>query len=254
MEVVVHHTMSTIGALQRRAFVHFLLAVESSVTGRTLAHIAVAIIKFSALAPLEAWSVRTRQHLVFAVRSLKSWRAHAPVAVLRAHATASVVAGPAITLSDLGVTVDPSEARQAGAGVAALTRVHARGAVGTGPVVRAVIQILVAEDSSPAFFAGALPRLFTGTMFTGRMEFTHITKEALPALSAFAFSRHSAVSISLIASIKTDWFLAVFSLPSRETGYLTVRLAGVVAKMVVSRCAYFGTSIPVVIFIADEPV
>lgn len=49
-------------------------------------------------------------------------------------------------------------------------------------------------------------------------------------------------------------FLAVFSLPSRQTGYLPVRLAGVVAKMVVSRSAYFGTSVPVVIVIADEPV
>lgn len=43
---------------------------------------------------------------------------------------------------------------------------------------------LVTKDASPAFFAGALPRLFTGTMFTGWMEFTHITKESLPALSA----------------------------------------------------------------------
>lgn len=246
--------MSTVGALQRGAFIHFLLAVESGVTGRTLAHVATAIINFFALATLEARSVRTRQNLVIAVRPFKTWRAHAPEAILRAHAMASVVAGPAVTLPDLGVTVDPGEARQAGAGVAALARVHARGAVGTGPVVRAVIQILVTEDSSPAFFAGALPRLFTGTMFTGRMEFTHITKEALPALSAFAFSRHCAVSISFVTSIKTEWFLAVFSLPSRETGYLTVRLAGVVAKMVVSRSAYFGTSIPVVIFIADEPV
>lgn len=125
------------------------------------------------------------------------------------------MAGPAVTLPDLGVTVDPGEAWQAGAGVAALARVHARGPVGTGSVMRAVVQILVAEDSSPAFFAGALPRLFTGTMFTGRMEFTHITKEPLPALSAFAFSGHCAVPISFITPFKTDWFLAVFSLPSR---------------------------------------
>lgn len=60
------------------------------------------------------------------------------------------------------------------------------------------------------------------------------------------------VSIWCLSLLLT--FLAVFSLPSRQTGYLPVRLAGVVAKMVVSRSAYFGTSVPVVIVIADEPV
>lgn len=43
---------------------------------------------------------------------------------------------------------------------------------------------LVTEDASPAFLAGALPLVFTGTVFTGGMEFTHITKESLPAVSA----------------------------------------------------------------------
>lgn len=49
-------------------------------------------------------------------------------------------------------------------------------------------------------------------------------------------------------------FLAVLSLPSLSAGYLPVGLAGVVAKMVVSWSAYFGTSVPVVIFFADDPV
>lgn len=56
-------------------------------------------------------------------------------------AAASVVTGPAVTLPDLQVTVDTSETRQAGAGVAALTCVHARGPVGTGFVMCAEVQI-----------------------------------------------------------------------------------------------------------------
>lgn len=43
---------------------------------------------------------------------------------------------------------------------------------------------LVTEDATPALFAGALIRLLAGTVFTGRMKFTHITKQSLPALSA----------------------------------------------------------------------
>lgn len=66
-------------------------------------------------------------------RSERDFRTH--------QALASVVAGLAVTLPDLRVTVDPSEARQACAGVAALARVHARGPVGTGFVMGAVVQI-----------------------------------------------------------------------------------------------------------------
>lgn len=56
-------------------------------------------------------------------------------------AVASVATGLAVTLPDLHVTVDPGEARQAGAGVAALACIHTRGPVGAGFVVGAVVQI-----------------------------------------------------------------------------------------------------------------
>lgn len=57
------------------------------------------------------------------------------------HAAASVATGLAVTLPDLQVTVNPGEAWQAGAGVAALARVHTRGPVGAGFVMGAVVQI-----------------------------------------------------------------------------------------------------------------
>lgn len=146
----------------------------------------MAIVRLSALAAMEAGCICTGQHLVFTVCPFKASWTHTPVAVVRIQAVASVATGLAVTLQ---VAVDPSEARQAGAGVAALTRVHARGPVGAGLVVGAVVQILVTKDASPALLAGALPWLCAGTMFTGRMKFTHITEESLPALSALALSR-----------------------------------------------------------------
>lgn len=57
------------------------------------------------------------------------------------HAVASIATGLAVTLPDLRVTVNPGETWQAGAGVAALTRVHTRGPIGTGFVMGAVVQI-----------------------------------------------------------------------------------------------------------------
>lgn len=56
-------------------------------------------------------------------------------------AVAFVTTGLAVTLPDLQVTVNPSEAWHAGAGVAALACVHTRGPVGTGFVMGAVVQI-----------------------------------------------------------------------------------------------------------------
>lgn len=138
---------------------------------------------------MKAGCICAGQHPVFTVCPFKPPRARTPIAILRVQAVASIATGLAVTLPDLHVTVNPGEAWQAGAGVAALACVHTRGPVGTGFVVGAVVQILVTKDASPAFLAGALPWLFTGTMFTGWMEFTHITKESLPALSAFALSR-----------------------------------------------------------------
>lgn len=181
--------MSTIGALQHGTSIHFLLTVESGVACWTLTRVTMSIIPLFALAIMEAWCISAGQHPVFTVCPFKPLWAFTPIAVLRLQAVASVATGLAVTLPDLRVTVNPGEAWQAGAGVAALTRVHTRGPVGTGFVMGAVVQILVTKDASPAFFAGALPRLFTGTMFTGWMEFTHITKESLPTFSAFAFSR-----------------------------------------------------------------
>lgn len=82
VEAILHHTMSTIGALQRGTFIHFLLTVESSVTCWTLAYVALPVIHLFALATLEAWCVCTSQHLVFTVRSFKPQWAHTPIAIL----------------------------------------------------------------------------------------------------------------------------------------------------------------------------
>lgn len=112
---------------------------------------------------------------MLAVRPLKPLWARTPIAVLKVQALASIVAGFAVTLSDLCVTVDPCEARLAGAGVASLTRVHTGGAISTRLVVGAVVQILVTEEASPALLASALPGLPTSAMFAGRVTFTLIT-------------------------------------------------------------------------------
>lgn len=66
----------------------------------------------------------------------------APPSGVQTHgAQASVATGVAVALLHLQLALDPREARQAGARVAALPRVHAGGAVLTRMVVGAEVQV-----------------------------------------------------------------------------------------------------------------
>lgn len=140
-------------------------------------------------------------------------------------AAASIAAGLAVTLRDLllHLTVHAGEARWTGAGVAALAGVHAPGPIGARLVVCAVVQVcgdkravittvledsvaiqlrpwrqlrtLITKDAPPAFLADAVPRVFTGTVFAGRMGSTHVTKESMPAVSAPVYTTAKALLV-----------------------------------------------------------
>lgn len=94
-------------------------------------------------------------------------------------AVASVATGLAVTLPDLRVAVNPGEAWQTGAGIAALACVHARGPVGTGLVVCAVVQICKQMGGNLNFTDGATLTLFPCHLETA----THLgRKRCLPSL------------------------------------------------------------------------
>ncbi len=79
-------------------------------------------------------------------------------------ATATILAGVAITLINLQLTVCASISWSAGAGIAALSGVGAGGAISTGFVVGAVVEVLVTEEASPALLAHTLPWLRASPM------------------------------------------------------------------------------------------
>lgn len=213
-----NNTRTTIGTWQGCAFVHPLLTVEACVTFGAVTRVATAIVLFMALATLEAWHICTGKQAVFTVRSLKVRQAGAHVAIIQLRTVAFVPAGVAVTLPHLQLTVDPSVPWHTCAGVAALARVHACGSILTRLVVGAEVQILVTEESTPAFLAVALPRLVASAMLTYWVLLTLSTEGALPALSADTLSRLGAIAVGLAAPLKADRFFAVFPLPARETG------------------------------------
>lgn len=72
-------------------------------------------------------------------------RACTSVIILLVIATASILAGVAVTLIGFDLTVFATEARLANAGVAALAGVGTRGVISTGLVISAKVQILIAK-------------------------------------------------------------------------------------------------------------
>lgn len=77
-------------------------------------------------------------------------------------AYSSVPAGVAVTLLHLQLTVDPRETRQASTRIAALSCVHTGGAIHTGTVMGAEVQIWGGEERvrlQAAIYPGCVPKL-----------------------------------------------------------------------------------------------
>lgn len=119
-------------------------------------------------------------------------------------AAASVFAGVAVALVGFQLTVGAAEAGPAGARVAALARVCARGAVGTRLVVGAVVEVLVTEEAPPALLTVALPRLAAGAVEAAGVAHTLAAGGALPAHATRTAPRGLAVAVLLAAVRRAD--------------------------------------------------
>ncbi len=84
-------------------------------------------------------------------------------------ATASVLARVAVALVGLDLAGFTAKAGLADAGVAALAGVGTGGVIHAGLVIGAEVQILIAEQASPAFLASALKGLVAGAIQTPRI-------------------------------------------------------------------------------------
>lgn len=119
-------------------------------------------------------------------------------------AAASVLARVAVTFVGLQLTVGPAKAWPAGAGVAALTRVSTGCPVGTGLVIGAVVEVLVAEEAPPALLAVALPRLAARSVEATWVADAFIAGGALPAHTTRTSPWGLAVTVLLTAIRRAD--------------------------------------------------
>lgn len=119
-------------------------------------------------------------------------------------AAASILARVAVTFIGLQLTVGAAKAWPACAGVAALTRVGAGRPVGTGFVIGAVVEVLVAEEAPPALLAVALPRLGACSVKATWVADAFIAEGALPAHATCTSPWGLAVTMLLAAIRRAD--------------------------------------------------
>lgn len=118
------------------------------------------------------------------MRSDPTLRAVTPVAssaMLLIVANTSIQAWHRGAVADAGFAVGVRVTRRTLAGVRALACVEAGSSVLAWFVVRAKVQILIAEQTTPAFVAKALPRFLAGSVHASRVGFAFVAKSSFPS-------------------------------------------------------------------------
>lgn len=118
----------------------------------------------------------------------------------------------------------------------------------------AVVEILVAQYSTPIRIADALPaRAVAVAVLATGIGHTLIAQLTAPAMPTLALAADVAVAMHGMAALLAHGCLAVDAFPSLYAHFVPVLIAGVVAKNVVSRSAEFRTGRIVVMFGALDP-
>lgn len=119
-------------------------------------------------------------------------------------AAASIFAWVTGAFIALNLAVGSRVSGSAVAGIAPLTGIGAAGSILAWFMVGAVVQVLVAEQATPAFLAGAFKWLRARSVQTAGVSHTLITEPTLPSHTTFAFPGHLAETMRLAAAWQTD--------------------------------------------------
>lgn len=236
------------------ATIDFLFTVGAVVVHRAATNIASHDALFYARAPVKARTICTGHSTNIAVLAIETPRTYTLVVIFQVITAASVPAGVAGALIALDLTVGTGESWPTVAGVAPLSSVGAAGAVSAWLMVGTVVQVLIAEEATPALLTGALKRLRAGSMQTTWISHTLIAKATLPSHAALTFSGHFTETVRLTASRKTDWFSAILALPASQAEAPSFIVTDVMAKGVISRTAVIRTAVAIIMLITGDMI
>lgn len=179
-------TLSAVHARIWVAILHLHLAISSAIACSTLA--LKSLTRVAASASMLARLARTCYRLRLAMLANPSVTTLACVALAKATgivgACAVVEARIDDAVFDFNLAVGAEKAGWTLACVRTLSGVRAGSAVVTRLVIGAEVQVLVAEQSTPALLADAFPLHIAGSMYTSWIHFTLVTIRS--PVSAFA--------------------------------------------------------------------
>lgn len=179
--------LATVAARIRIAVLHLQLAIATAIAGRALA--LEALTSIATTAAVLTWLARTCDGLRLAVLSNPTVATLTCVTVVGEVVDTCAVVRAWIhrAVFDFNLAIGADEAGWTFARVRALAGVGAGPTVVAWLVVGAEVQVLVAEQATPALVAFALPLCRAGSMYTSWVHFTLVTIRA--SVSAFASVR-----------------------------------------------------------------
>lgn len=159
------------------AVLHLQFAVSASIARRTVA--LKALTRITTVSTVKTWLARTCYRLSLAMLSNPTVTTLACVAIIKA---AGIISTCAIiqtwiyaAVFNFNFTVGAEESGWTLACVGSLASVGTGSAVMTRLVIGAEVQVLIAEQSTPALLADAFPFHRAGSMYTSWIHFTLVT-------------------------------------------------------------------------------
>lgn len=140
------------------------------------------------------------------------------------------------------------------AGESALSGIPASSSVLAWAVVRAIVQILIAEHSTPAFVAIAIVGFVAGAVVASGVTFALGAKRSLPPFAAFALVGHGAIPVFFGATSLANSNIAVFASPPLVADFFAFFTAREVAVTVIAGLTPVHALGTEVIMLTDESV
>lgn len=195
---------------------------------------------------------RTIINIISASWSSPARRAHTLKSCRRFQAASSVVARIRETGMLRDFTVLSRVTLRAGTLVFIGTSVAAGTTVQTGWVGSTVVQIFVTELTTPVGFTEALPWFNASAMDTSWVWNALITVLALPSILTPALSWNCARTMLGATSLTTNSFVAFWSHPALQAGFVAILVTGMVSEEVISRSTKLVAAKAIVMFCASH--
>lgn len=121
-------------------------------------------------------------------------------------------------------------------------------------MIGAEVEVLVAEETTPALFAHALVAIDARAVHTAGISLALVAELTFPAGLTAAFVGLLTMTMLNITSRQTDWFGTIFTVPAVVADVIAARRAGVVSEAIITRPAEGLAAFPIVVVIAGSAI